>query len=348
MPGCSKSACRLSRRRHTLLYSKGSQAMVGRMGDYKKILEYSPHMQDFRINDMVAFRGDVLCYWPDIETASVTTDTQGFRHSCWRGKTMSVVECLQEKRYGIVLGPSTMFGSGIDGNEKTIPSLLAEMLDFPFANASLPGGNSRNLYTLLIGMVAGAKSPPEVVVFSNGGDLSNFCEARQSDAIFGSPNRIQLRSMRPNESSDSETDFSRVLAFSSIWATALKRVCQFYNAGTVMAHQSTFFEKSAATDRERDCALGEASHPNQEKVFDSFRTFNARFFDKRKEIAERLNMPLAGEGLSDKLSFVDEFHLDEDGARTFAGAIAEKVELALQRREKRIAKKASKPSPRKS
>jgi hypothetical protein len=317
------------------------------MGDYKKILEHAPHMRDFRINDMVGFRGDVLCYWPNIESASVSTDAQGFRHSNWRGKTMSVVDCLQEERYGIVLGPSTMFGSGISGNEKTIPSLLAEMLDIPFANASLPGGNSRNLYTLLIGLVAGAKSPPSVVVFSNGGDLSNFCEASQSDAIFGSPNRMQMRSMKPNEASDSEADFSRVLAFSSIWATALKRLCQVYNAGNVMAHQSTFFEKSAATDRERDCALGEASNPIQEKVFANFRTFNAPFFEKRKEIAQGLNMPLAGDGLGDRLSFVDEFHLDEQGTKVLADSIAGQVEIALDRKRKRETKAKKPPTQKK-
>ena len=96
---------------------------------------------------------------------------------------MSVADCLQSERYGIVLGPSTFFGAGSPAMRTCMASLLAERFGFPFANAAMPGGNSRNLNALLVGLVAGANQPPAVVVLSNGGDLANFCEAvdRRSD-----------------------------------------------------------------------------------------------------------------------------------------------------------------------
>jgi hypothetical protein len=63
-----------------------------------------------------------------------STDAGGFRHSVFRGETFSVADITRRDRYGLVLGPSSVYGFGLAGNENTMPSRLAEHLGFPFAN----------------------------------------------------------------------------------------------------------------------------------------------------------------------------------------------------------------------
>ena len=146
------------------------------MANYQKIIELRPEMADFFENRRkIGVRGDVLTYWPNIRCDSFTTDSAGFRHSTFEGKELSLADCLHAGRYGIALGASNLFGFGLAGNENCLPSLLSQRFGFPFANAAMPGANSRNLHSLLVGLIAGAGRPPAVVVHSNGGDLAGFC-----------------------------------------------------------------------------------------------------------------------------------------------------------------------------
>ena len=300
------------------------------MADYKKIIELRPEMADFMANRRkIALRGDVLTYWPNMQTASFTTDSAGFRHSSFKGKDLSLADCIHRDRYGIVLGASNLFGFGLAGNENCLPSLLAERFGFPFANAAMPGANSRNLHSLLVGLIANAKFAPAVVVLSNGGDLAGFCESSLADPIFGSPNRAQLKSIRTNDdNADPEKNFPSLLAFSTMWSSAIARACRLNGVPFLLLHQSTYFEKKRPTATELKCRLGEVTHPSQELQFANHRRFNERFYRNRYAFAESRNIPIAGAD-TDDIGFIDEFHCDEDGFRAVAQAVGEKIETLL-------------------
>jgi hypothetical protein len=300
------------------------------MADQSKVLEHHPEMADFRLSELVALRGDVLAYRANLARGALSTDAQGFRHSTFKGQTMAVADCLQSERYGLVLGPSTFFGVGIAGNEHCIASLLAERFGFPFANAAMPGGNSRNLNALLTGLVAAARQPPAVVVLSNGGDLANFCEALTADAIFGSPNRMQVKqNAGKGAGTNADANLPQFLTFTSLWTSATVRLCRAYKTPLALVHQSIFFEKSKPSAGERDCALGQPARGGHDSLFERFRKFGPPFYARRQELAKALDIPLAGLGLVDKLTFVDEFHLDRDGTRILSDDIANKIKPLL-------------------
>jgi hypothetical protein len=299
------------------------------MGNRKKIAEYHPATADFRTSELIGFRGDILSYWANRQCDSYSTDAQGFRHSTFRGKTMSVVDCIQSERYGVVMGASNIFGVGLAGNENVLASLLAERCGFPFANMALPGANSRSLNALLIGLIAGARQPPAVVVLSNGGDLANFCESGMADPVFGSPNRMHMRSIEPKEIKiDPDAQFERMATFSALWTSANATLCRMHKTPLIMIHQSTIFEKRNPTATEIECGLGTLKRPGRNVVFSRFRAYNSRFFARRAQIARKLGIPLAGVD-TEKLTFIDEFHLDREGTRTLAKAIGDVIEPLL-------------------
>ena len=303
------------------------------MANYEKIIELRPEMREFFENrTKIGYRGDVLTYWANQQAQGYSTDSAGFRHSTLAGKQYSVAECLHSGRYGIVLGASNLFGFGIAGNENCMPSLLAERFGFPFANATIPGGNSRNLESLLLGLIAGAPRPPAIVVMSNGGDLAGFCECGIIDPIFGSPNRAQLKAGAGNSvpiDTDLDRNFTRLKAFTGLWTSAVATVCQVYKTPLVLIQQSTFFEKTKPTAAELECGLGDPFHPSQQRSFANFRKFDEPFYAERKAIAERLRIPLAGWGMQDELTFIDEFHCDAGGVRTMTKAVGDEVDRLL-------------------
>jgi hypothetical protein len=301
------------------------------MANYERMIQLRPEVADFiRNRRLITFRGDVLSYCGNARSDSFSTDAAGFRHTSFGGNEWSLAECVQSGRYGMVLGASNLFGFGLAGNENCMASLLSERFGFPFANAAMPGGNSRNLHSLLFGTIFGERKAPAVVVHSNGGDLANFCEASLADPIFGSPNRSELKAFRDSGIQlDPERSFPRLIAFTSLWTSAIARLCRAHGAGVVLIQQSTFFEKIKPTKYERECSLGEAFHASQEQQFANHRKFNEPFYAKRKSIAETLKLPLAGIGLTDKLTFIDEFHCDRDGTRLISKAVGDKVEPLL-------------------
>lgn len=324
---------------HVSLKGRGTTKTVDRafepaneatMADFTKVAAHFPAIKDYPVQEIFGFRGDVLAYFPNISKPSFTTDAQGFRHSVLNGKALSAVESMKHDRYGIVLGASNMLGIGLAGNGETLPSVLGERFGFPFVNASIPGGNSRNLNALLLGMIAGAPTPPAVVVLSNGGDIANFCEAGTADPIFGSPNHMQLKAMKNRaRPGDPDQQFERLGVFSGLWASAMATLCRMHQAPLVMIQSSTSFQKAALTEVERDCALGTPLRPGQERLYARYRKFYGDFRAKRSEIANRLGIPLAGEDVTDRLTFIDEFHLDAQGTRILAEAVGDTIEPLL-------------------
>jgi hypothetical protein len=212
-----------------------------------------------------------------------------------------------------------------------LPSLLAQRFGFPFANLGMPAGNSRTLYTLLMSVFARTSRRPAAVVHFSGGDYSTFCKTSTSDSVFGSPGRHVLehglseRGAYPN----ADKHLPSLLAFSSLWTSAIIQACRSYGVPIVLGHDTTFFEKRQPSDTEREFALGRPTSDAQRVQFANHRKFGDAFYGRRKEVAEQLNVPLAGWGRDDAMTFVDEFHIDANGMRLLCDTVGDRLEPLL-------------------
>jgi hypothetical protein len=302
------------------------------MANYKKILRLRPEIRDFAVHRAWVHRGDVLVYQPSVDCPAFSTDRSGFRHSSFQGKRMSLADCLLHDRYGLVLGASNIYGFGVVGNESALPSLLAERFEFPFANLGMPGGNGRNLHSLLMGIFARARQRPAAIIYFSGGDYSSFCKTSICDSVFGSPSRHQVdeelkeRGGNPN----AEVQLPALLAFTSLWTTAIVQACRQRKIPVVLGHDTTFFEKAEASELEDESDLGKPTNASQERQFANHRKFGEAFYNRRRNIARKVDVPLAGWGLENEMTFIDEFHADGDGTRLLADAVAETLKPLLE------------------
>jgi hypothetical protein len=301
------------------------------MANYQNIVRLRPEVREFIRNRRWVHRGDVIAYGPNIHCNSFSTDAVGFRHSSFRGETLSVFDCVQRDRYGLVLGPSSVYGFGLAGNENTMPSLLSEQLGFPFANVGLPEGNSRNLHSVLMAIVARAPKRPSAVLHISGGDFTNFCYTSVADPVFGSPNLKQMalvlkeRGARPVAG----RQIAALLAFTGLWIRAIVDLCRLLGIPLVLADDTTFFEKLDPSEIERQSALGLASSPTQEIQFATHKQHVGDYHERRRTIAEKIGVPLAGPGKTNNIGFIDEFHYDREGTRALCDDFASAFEPIL-------------------
>lgn len=303
------------------------------MANYPNIVRLRPEVRDFIRNRRWVHRGEVIAYGPNIRCDSFSTDAAGFRHSVFKGATLSVADVVKQERYGLVLGSSNLYGFGLAGNENTMPSLLAERFGFPFAGIALPEANSRDLYSLLLSIVARTPHPPSVVLHFNAGDFTGFCYTGIADPVFGYPNLKQLemalkeRGGRP----DPTTQYPSLLAFTSLWTRAIGQFCRARNVPLVLGNDTTFFEKREPNQIETESKLGEAANPAQQVQFDTHRRFSDAYYDRREQLAEALGVPLAGPGRNPgkEIGFIDEFHYDREGTRILTDAFASAIEPLL-------------------
>jgi hypothetical protein len=290
-----------------------------------------PEVREFIRNRRWVHRGDAISYGPNIRCDSFSTDAAGFRHSAFGGKTWSVQDCLQSDRYGLVLGPSNVYGFGLAGNENTMPSLLAERFGFPFANIGLPEGNSRNLFSILTAFIARAPRPPSVVVHISGGDFTNFCYTSIADPIFGSPNLLQMRQVLKERGGlpPPEAQIKPLLAFTSLWIRAIAQLCRMNKIPLVLGDDTTFFEKSKPSAIDLECGLGKAINAAQERQFATHKKFVDDYSERRKSLAKALGVPLAGPGRTNDIGFIDEFHYDREGTRALCDDFAQAIQKLL-------------------
>jgi len=301
------------------------------VANYQKIVRLRPEVREFIRNRRWVHRGDVITYGPNIRCNSFSTDSAGFRHSVFGGETLSVHDCLQRERYGLVLGPSNVYGFGLAGNENTMPSLLAERFGFPFANIGLPEGNSRNLFALLTAFIARAPRPPAIVVHISGGDFTNFCYTSIADPVFGSPNLLQMRQALKERGGapPAETQIKPLLAFTSLWIKAIAQLCRMNKVPLVLGDDTTFFERRNPSAIELESELGKGFSPAQERQFATHKKFVDDYSERRKSVAKALGVPLAGPGRSNDIGFIDEFHYDRDGTRALCDDFAKGIEPLL-------------------
>ena len=139
-----------------------------------------PEVREFVRNRRWVHRGDVVTYGPNIRCDSFSTDGAGYRHSVFRGKTMSAHDCVQSERYGLVLGPSSVYGFGLVGNENAMPSLLAERFGFPFANIGLKATAATCSRPQRIRRQRRARRNQ---LHISGGDFTGFCYTSLADVL---------------------------------------------------------------------------------------------------------------------------------------------------------------------
>lgn len=300
------------------------------MANYPAIIHMRPEVRDFIRNRRWVHRGEAITYGPNISCESFSTDAAGFRHSSFRGETLSVRDCLERERYGLVLGPSNVYGFGLAGNENTIPSLLAERFGFPFANVGLPEGNSRNLFSLLLSFTARAPQPPAVVLHLSGGDFTSFCYTGMADPVFGSPNLKQVPiALEERGGRPAKPQIKPLLSFTSLWIRSIGELCRARNIPFVLGEDTTFFEKREANEADLKAELGRPLNPAQAAQFETHKAFVRDYHARRQALAERLEVPLAGPGFDNDIGFVDEFHYDREGSIALAGYFGDAIEKAL-------------------
>ena len=301
------------------------------MANYPNIMRLRPEVRQFIRNRRWVHRGDVIAYGPNIRCDTFSTDAMGFRHSMFEGETLSVADCVQRDRYGLVLGPSSVYGFGLAGNENTMPSLLAERFGFPFANVGFPEGNSRNLFAILLGFVARAPNLPTAVVHISGGDFTNFCYTGIADPVFGSPNLKQIQAALEERGGRpaAEGQIKPLLAFTSLWIRTIAELCRGRKIPLVLGDDTTFFEKAQPNEIERESELGKPFNRSQTLQFATHRKFVVDYHTRRKSVAEALKVPLAGPGKVNDLGFIDEFHYDRDGTRALCDDFARGLEPLL-------------------
>lgn len=302
------------------------------MANYQNIMRLRPEVRQFIRNRRWVHRGDTIFYGPNIQCDGFSTDGGGFRHSVFRGETLSVADITRRDSYGLVLGPSSVYGFGLSGNERTMPSRLAEHFGFPFANIGLPEGNSRNLFALLLGIMARSPRPPSAVVHISGGDFTNFCYTAIADPMFGSPNLKQIatvleeRGGRPR----AKQQMPALLAFTSLWIRTIAELCRGNKIPIVVADDTTFFEKANPSEIERESELGKPFNAAQTRQFETHKRFVADYHARRKAVAEKLGVPLAGPGITNTLGFIDEFHYDADGTQALCDDFSKALEPLLK------------------
>jgi len=302
------------------------------VANYPAIIHMRPEVRDFIRNRAWVHRGDVLTYGQNIRCDSFSTDSGGFRHSTFAGRTMSFKDCLESEAYGLVLGPSNVYGFGIAGNENTLPSLLADRFGFPFANIGMPEGNSRNLFGLLFALIARAPRLPRIVLHLSGGDFTSFCYTGLADPVFGPPNIMQgmmAFKERGKKLPPAKTQLRPLLAFSSLWIMSIGQLCRSRNIPFVLGEDTTFFEKAAPNEMDLKAELGRPLDAGQERQFKLHQRFVRDYHAKRRAAAEALDVPICGPGFGNSVTFVDEFHFDVEGARLLCEHFAAGIEAAL-------------------
>ena len=295
------------------------------------MMKLKPGFRVFMDSRYLAHRGDVVVFRPGTHNDHYSVDSAGFRHSVFGGETLAVRDVIQRERYGVVLGSSHIFGLGTSGNQCTLPSLLGERFGFPFANVSLPEGNSRNLFSQLTALLVRAPRPPEVLLLFTGGDFTGFTATCIADPVFGPPNLLQYSHMIEERGSPpaAEDYFKPLLAYTSLWVQSIVRTCRRAGIPVMLGDDTTFFEKREPSAMDIECRLGTPANQHQKRSFAAHKPHFPAFVRHREALAQKLGVPLAGPGLSNDYTYFDEWHYDADGTRSLSEDVAPALELLL-------------------
>lgn len=303
------------------------------MANYRAIVKHHPEVRDYIKLRKWVHRGETISYGPNIDSDTLSTDSIGYRKSVWRGQRMTLGDCLRSGRYGLVMGPSNVYGFGVPSDAHTIPSRLGDTLGLPFANIGLPEGHTRSLFGILLNIVTRSQRPPAAVLLLSGGDFTGWAYSGVADSVFGPPNILQVKQVIEELGGmpDPVAGSKPMLAASELWTVAIMQLCRTRKIPLVLGNDTTFFEKREPDAYDRDCGLGVGNAPAQKRQFEIHRTLGVRFYEQRQTLSEKGGVPLVGPGPSNQIGFIDEFHYDGPGTDALCADFAPALEEALKK-----------------
>ncbi|MEM7644326.1 MAG: hypothetical protein AAF366_17640 [Pseudomonadota bacterium] len=284
------------------------------MADWRAVIRAHPAVRSYIRHRRWVRRGDVLAYGPGVSAPTFSTDGAGFRLSRWRGRAIGLSEVMASDRFGLVMGSSHVFGFGLAGDGETLSSRLAEQLDMPMANISFPEADTRSLHAVLVNLAARGRTPA-LVILATGGDFTRHAFTGVSDPVFGARN---IQEAKP---SGDTVPLGRVLDFTRLWTAATVAQARGVGAEIVLVDDKTFMDKGQPTEVEAGCGLGRAGTMSQRARFAFQRDHGAAFFAARRDVADRMGVPLIG-AQADDLAFIDEYHMTGPGTARLADAVS--------------------------
>ena len=297
------------------------------VANYQNIVRLRPEVREFIRNRRWVHRGDVITYGPNIAAILFRPMRPAFATASSGARRLSVADCLSASVTASSSGRAASMASASPATRTRCHRFLPSALAFPSPTLAFRKATAAISIPCSLAFVARAKRPPSAVVHISGGDYTNFCYTSIADPVFGSPNLKQIemvlkeRGGRP----PAERQIGALLAFTSLWIRAIVELCHLRSIPLVLADDTTFFEKREPSDIERECELGKPFNPAQIGQFDTHKRFVADYHSRRKALAAKLRVPLAGPGKTNDIGFIDEFHYDREGTRTlcddFAGAL---------------------------
>jgi hypothetical protein len=311
------------------------------MADYRKIAAHLPEVREYiRLRKWV-HRGDTVAYGANIEGKHISTDEVGFRHSVFGGERLSLADCAERERYGVMLGSSNVYGFGLPGNEHTLPSQVGEFVGFPFANVSFPEANTRSMFSVLLNLVVRAKHRPSAVLLLTGGDFTSFCYTGLADPVFGTPDLLSNADAIKERGGkiDVRREFPRLLNYSNLWSGAIIDLCRRASIPLALGEDVTFFERAQPSPRDIECELGVGKGPQQERQFKIHKALVVDYGAARTKQMQASGIPIGGPGNFNDISYVDEFHYDAPGARALAEHFARAMDQAIKEAPKRAPKR---------
>jgi hypothetical protein len=145
------------------------RSLLGRPSGKDSRLDSVPWIADYGKLGLVWRPYVMRLCGPNQKTASVETDSVGFRVSRYRGRELPYAEYRESKDSSVLLGNSAAFGVGASSDESSLSNQLASITDRPWYNLS--GRASNVMQDVLSLLLFGAPMHRDIVMMSGVNDL---------------------------------------------------------------------------------------------------------------------------------------------------------------------------------
>lgn len=301
------------------------------------------------------------------EFSSVTTNKYGFRNTVdHHGSIIDFDKVFAEKEndFGVVLGSSTVFGTGASSDTKSIPSQLSEITKLPWLNFGCRAYNStQELITLSLHL---RQSPKDIVVFSGVNNLTLAYLCKQTSEIYNSffgeseirkainSRRysndvgfrwmiIQIARMVLNKfgitrnSKDTEirknieNDYGKILACFERDLFSLKAIAKGHSSSLTFFMQplATWLDKTLSPEEEQLFEYLDDLNPSFRVLSEFLGDWKEKYFSDIEGICAKVGVPFFNLNSSNYESsdwlFVDRVHLTDEGYKRSARFIAQSL-----------------------
>ena len=306
-----------------------SASVLAGMANYREIVRRFPAARHYVRHRRWAKRGDVTAYAPNCEGGAFSTDRFGFRRGELNGAPYDLSAAFSGAPFGLVLGSSHVFGFGLDGNARSIPSRLSSLLGFACLNVSFPEADLRTLHAAATRITAHAPRPPAFICCFVGGTFTRYCYTRRCDALFGAPDFRSYHGAQPLAGSAAEAAaFSDLVDYGRFWLDQLNAFAEAQGCPLLIPAEFTAFEKRTLNGTETACELTVPIDAVQRGRFDTHRL---RFRPFKAALTEWMDgRVLLADMDPDALSFIDEFHYTQGAAELMAGSLAARLALPVR------------------